>query len=99
MVARATVALTALAAGARAWAFPFGTGCEDRKRVLLLGDSLTEGLLGNACLYRRTSRAAAARGGMRPDCFHPYALRVAARFEAAGFSMPSACFLWRFRDW
>ena len=71
------------------WGFPFGgDDCGERKRVLLFGDSLTEGLLGNACLYRPAPRPRgqlrAARAGTRPECFHPYALRVGDRFAGDG---------------
>lgn len=59
-------ALLVAAAGAAA--------CEDGARVLLFGDSLTEGLLGNGC-----------RLGPRA-CFHPYALCLAREFQARATS-------------
>ena len=51
--------------------------CEEASQILLFGDSLTEGLLGNAC-FRRAHVAGDGLGA----CFRPYALRVAERYEA-----------------
>ena len=55
--------------------------CDEPVRVLLYGDSLTEGLLGNACMRHVSSRAD------RGHCFHPYALRVGERFERDHFAV------------